>query len=1039
MTKQKKILLGLLLALAALLVLYFAVIRPLGKEKPTEPKPPIDLLDGEAYYYNNGYIETSRVLFPQYSRADISVITVKNDDTTYSFFHYISDASSDAKSYFLLGVDKDGDGETEFYSPAIASRFESFDYTTLYDDTTKIPTVLAAAGIGYFKDRVYIRANDESNPTDEQYQEILSRYGLSDADSPAYYEILGYELDENHNVVYEYAPSEGESKVKVYVKTAANGGKSYVHADGTAYTGDLDDLTPRVDSNRYQCVYVGDMTPDKTGYYLYVKGRDVIYTTGTSSIGDVVYRDLSYYVNPRLITATSDSYAPYMPVDFRIWSEMKTEAESVVGENSVVGYYVENTDKDGVDKGSSIGFFNLLGGDVDERIRRALLGAREGDVLTITDIEPYPVLSPLAEGKSVTYEIYAVLGIVGDTAIDTTVGTVTEASDTVLVQYRLRSGDEVGALSKGVVDLTRPGLSPSLKETLVGMTVGAEVSGQELGEPLKSCTVTLDSDYADKITYSYRITSIVGYATKEDLSDIVVTAGKRLPQTGYAVINYTVEIDGVVYEETDIINLGAESGYLRDRLRRALLTKVVDEDGTQTDRVLGAQTDLALSISYAYSPISAYTVYENLTVKSVSSYREEISFGFVNELDRDAFYGASIYEITGPLDRTMYAIDSTASQTALKPFSDLLGSETVHVGLTPEAILEYGLSAHVFYFEMPFGIYEDKRDGNEDVVTYAHQYSIGYYLYVSELQKDGTYYAASTQYDIVVKVDAETLGFIDWDFSERWAQRNLMQVKIADIQELSFDINFSDLKEAHSFALTTNPSYYVYGGINSAGNEEWVEQNRVYVWYVRGSSVPYKYTYGVTTEQVVLDNRQYGGANMHKYYIRAGRMLIKNGSTYVVRDVDASSGTSENLDERYERLNGKISSSGVDYEGVVNFKNLLQLIYLTYYSGSSSENLDADEIAEIVADPEKRIFNIRMQLTSDTAITAGGREFNISFYRYSDSRCLVRFSDEETGAVSTEFYLNYAEVKNLVTAVRTVVGGGTVTNTNSWLPEPVAD
>ena len=377
MTKQKKILLCLLGALVLLFVLYFAVIRPLSREQTPQPKDPIDLLPGESYYYNNGYIKTSRVLFPQYSRANISVITVKNDDTTYSFYHYVSDASSDAKSYFLLGVDKDGDGEMEFYSPAIASRFESFDYTTLYDDTSKIPTVLAAAGIGYFKDRIYIRANDASNPTDEQYQEILARYGLSDADSPAYYEILGYKVDENQNVVYEYAPSAGGDKREVFVKVAASGAKSYVHADGTVYEGDLDHLTPKVDGDRYQRVYVGDMTPDRTGYYIYVKGRDVVYTTGTSSIGDVVYRDLSYYVNPRLITKTSDSYAPYMPVDFRIWSELREEAADIVGDNSVVGYYVENTDEDGRDLGSSVGFINLLGGDVDPRIKAALLGAKK--------------------------------------------------------------------------------------------------------------------------------------------------------------------------------------------------------------------------------------------------------------------------------------------------------------------------------------------------------------------------------------------------------------------------------------------------------------------------------------------------------------------------------------------------------------------------------------------------------------------------------------------------------------------------------------
>jgi hypothetical protein len=80
------------------------------------------------------------------------------------------------------------DGKIDFYNPTIAEQFENFDYTSLYDNTSKIPTMLAAVGAIAFKDRVYIRADAEAAAgakiTDAEYQRILHKYGLADEDAP---------------------------------------------------------------------------------------------------------------------------------------------------------------------------------------------------------------------------------------------------------------------------------------------------------------------------------------------------------------------------------------------------------------------------------------------------------------------------------------------------------------------------------------------------------------------------------------------------------------------------------------------------------------------------------------------------------------------------------------------------------------------------------------------------------------------------------------------------------------------------------------
>lgn len=1035
--KQKKSLIALLIVFAVLTVGFFAVVRPLvNRFAPKKPAEPLELLDGEAYYYNQGYHKNTRILFEQFSRTDLYSVSVWNKDTNYQFVHVLSDASLNAENYFLLGSDEDGDGKSELYLPDLSSVYPDFEYSTLYDDTSKIPTVISVTGACFFKDRIYVRANDASDPDDGAYQSILAKYGLANADKPSYYEVSGYKIDKNRRLIYAYEEEllGVPLQRQVYQSVAKNGKVSYYTLNvteseawseelgrydfenfGTPYTGSLEALTPIVDPTRSYKVYVGDRTPDRTGYYLRVEGRDVVYTTGTASVGDVVNKNLAYYVNPRIMAASAETYAPNLVLGFGLWQQSGTLSSVKAGAG--VLYSASNLSLNGESVGAESGMLHLLKGKVSDRLYAALLNKAVGDKVDAVVAEKVQLLTTQEE-TVVDYVFYSIDGIVGTDSVNRTAGTAVSAGDMLLVSYRLamdsESGETLGELYRGVIDLSDPLLAGSVKDALVGKTVGGDPTGKT---ELVRAEVKLDQSYADTFSETYRIVEIGGFASNESLSDINTVRGAALPTTGYAKIYCTKVVDGVEEGSYFVINLEKESTYQRELIRRALVGKA---NGVLVKPI-------NVSVRRYYSAAQSYLLYEDMEVLAINGYTEQLSFEFVNALYRDKFHGsAGLYEITGPIDRTLYALDIDTLKNVLSTFSDLVGSETVAVGITAERIREYGLDAHVFYYKYPFGIGEDTNDGNAEVVTYNYKYSVPYCIYVSDQQEDGSYYVASTLYGTVVKVTEEQFEFVDWDFFEKWMHASILQLSVYDIAELSFDINFSDLKEKHSFALTTNPSYYVYAGVNASGEEVWDRQQRVYVSYVADDEIAYE-TLTVNASKVVMDNRLYDvllGQGSSLYYTHAGMLVTKNGAHYTVKRVT----NGKNLDQIYYDVSGEMVPHDYDFDGVYYLKTLLLKIFTTTYTGVSSEDLDETKKAALLSDPDNRIFDIRMQMTD-------GRDFHLGFYRYSDGRCLVRFSDEETGVVNTELFLNALEVKGLVSAVRALANGRPIDVEDAYTPD----
>lgn len=1048
--KKKKLILLILLALAVVLtVLYFAVVRPIVNRSQNKTLEPVALLPGEGYYKIQSETNQIPVMFPPVDRSELYEIRILNKEQTYGFTHYLSNG----KDYFTMWTegaeDANGDGKPDrtVYLPELARMNGNFDYTTLYDETSKIPMMIIAAGSVNFKNRVYIRERDAADPNDdEEYDRVLRRYGLSDDDHPVSYEITPLMRDDRGNLMYYDADgnlycTDGDKTAPKYWNAIAlkTSGYDYENTPTVDVTGkNLSVLG--VGDDQVIRVYVGEMLPDESGYYLRLDGRDVVYSTGTTTVGKIVYQTLAYYIQPRLAQAVEDQNAELYTPSFRIFTGTGEKSDAITPSDTVVftsSYARKNavlTDKSGA---LALGSSGALPAD----LVAGLVGKSVGDSIPLlygTTAEPF---WEITSSRKTEYEIYSVAAIIRDGEYLTDNAVVSE-EDTVICTY---AADGRSAI--GMIDLT------TAPEALANVIVGLAV-GTDFDEPRPSATV----DFSDAPTFEeaiFQVQSIMAYATNAafnagltewDKSRKLETQTAKLPSSGslgYVEITCSVKRNGVlaVYENVIVCLDGGNGSLALDQMATAIRLS----DAESGNLVLGYRDDgVKTTVKMPADPFSSFVVYRDFKIEGVYGTDEVVGVAYVNDTERNIFYGGSAYEITSPADRTVYSVNNDNLMNVLQEvFEEAKGSITVAVGLTKENFDKYGLGAHVVYFEMPLGV--TYRDGTTMDVGIRDR--VGFHLYVSERQEGDFYYVASDLYGIVVRasISDSDFSFVDWEFASMWVDDQMLLLNLTNVRDITFRINYDDLKETHGFAVSVNPSYHT-------SEEDDDVTSRIYVAYVRGEAPTYTYAMKRNSE-VELDNRNLPTSLPYTTYGRQLRVIDENFcEVRFVNNVDENGNRIWiGLDDHYKncRDGADLAQSGVYYEGVSNFTKLITLIFTSYYSGAvSPSDLSVAEAARVgdllEKDPEtgkfvlsdddpkameRAVFTVSMSLVD-------GRRFRLAFYPYSDSRYLLSFEDESAGVVSRQFYMNMGEIKNVVTAVKTIVAGGSVRYDVSYLPDP---
>ncbi len=306
-------------------------------------------------------------------------------------------------------------------------------------------------------------------------------------------------------------------------------------------------------------------------------------------------------------------------------------------------------------------------------------------------------------------------------------------------------------------------------------------------ESIGVCANSKPKDYVNPtltsafVNYGYYYTQdFTVYQRSEEIGDLVMSDDT-------IIVSYYTIIDGVksdTYQTSfDLAPTSSEKLALKTALRG---TRVGDKD---------IEFSLSYDEKYADKSLAGKTVtYHVVSVDAVN--HMVVCLDFLNSSERPMFNSTDIYAITAPRERTGYIPNASAYMTILESFASLTGIETVEVGLTGDVREKYGLDEFMVYYESPYSI---KSVGNTDDIAIGE--TVPNYLYISEKQEDGSYYVASFLFDIVARVDASAIGFVEWPFS-RWISNTMMAVNIHHLESITFDFNYADAKGKYKFDLS---------------------------------------------------------------------------------------------------------------------------------------------------------------------------------------------------------------------------------------------
>jgi hypothetical protein len=299
------------------------------------------------------------------------------------------------------------------------------------------------------------------------------------------------------------------------------------------------------------------------------------------------------------------------------------------------------------------------------------------------------------------------------------------------------------------------------------------------------------------------------------------------------------------------------------------------------------------------------------------------------------------------------------------------------VGITPNKMKKYGLYAYTIYFEIPRDLVE--LEGN----SYMWLDTIGTTLYISERNSEGKRYVASDMYDIIVEMDADTLYWIEEDFLDFCARRDLVMIQHTKLDKLTANVNLDGFKGKYDFTVRHPDAWIVNGALTYVQPEEGGQKyNALSV----SASVSGDYTSSLLSQCI------------EKFGVDSLELAI-------VYNLAAGVTSGNHLVEGYDTL------------GDSSFKYLLSVLYSTGYVGHVSEE---DKAAAMLRAPV-------LSLTFEVG-ESSGYEYGYDFYYTDDGRVAVslyRF-DASSGAhigESCDFYISNFSFKKIVYALHDIING----------------
>ena len=936
--KNKYKLLIILSAVMAVLIAGYFLLVNLLPEKGTGQKPP--------KYEQLSWEGANQRVFPEVDTSLVDYVTLQATEGVEHASYGLIQADDGAFSLWYY-PDKDSTRLME-YNPDIISKDPSFNYSSLY--------ATDSFGQGRVARFYYLRVAI----TTMIFTERIPLEGLSETERMSYLEEFGF-MDYG-----DYANADDDKELGVIA--------SYGQVDEEG----KNTLTHKI--------WVGGRNLSENGYYVIVDGHPYIYATNNSNIGYAL-QPYTYYINPAVISAglASDAaYEPYLISDYRQWkNELVSEKDTLIPED------VQVVVKGGVslpadpDKGGLISLeesttFHLGELKSISEYGRLISILRAQKLTGIenagTEEERMPTLADslyitlLTEGRALsfarnattgaedatltqTYEITEILGALTETG-EVTAGAIPAGATALRVKYELYKN---GSAEKANAEPLYGAIS--LSDSRIPADWKTEVLAQSIGKVnISRLSVVFDKDNTPEI---YKRT------VKVYVSDIIAIfdengkTASKITETSYVTYRYYLEINGQRQEE---YRTAMDQVSKMDETNKALFLSI----GGKAE---GLEERIGTYVEY-FDIVQDYICYRIDAIPYMIKSEEIVHFKFLNFSERDPFYGESIYENLLEDERSLYGLNNSSCEnvllhlggagTSTQSSNGYTGSETVAVGLTPEVMRRYGLYAYTIYYELPRGIdgLDDENTADDDMMDdYTWDKTLGFTVYISEKQADGSRYMASDLYDVVVRVEDEKLDFLEYSFVDFWARRLLVGMDIDDMENLKVEFNFDDRKGDFAFRLYTMP---VEGG-----------KSRILVLVAPG---------GVTYETALTEFMKQNG-------------ITPDGS----REQSLAILYNKIGPEKYKdaALDG-LSHIGNDYTGTYFFKELLGIMYSTMYIETyTKEEQDAILAGEYLA---RMTFSLKDQ----------SFKYVYEFYRASDRRVLTKIYQESPSGERSGYVADFA-------------------------------
>ncbi len=1032
-TRRTVIFLSALAVLIALLTV-LAVILSRSVAEVEVPKEEGKVL--KPIREEEGRFNSYPIAYPLIDQKDITLVSIENENGSY-FMAIPPDGSSDSFEFFYE-VDDDGNyayideqgRKYVYYSPDILTEEDEMRYDELYakvkgDGYDRIPMLtylLAALRSPYFDDRIYL--SDDVATRERQ----LAAYGFSTGTAT--------EMPEEGEEESDAKKGYSQKIVRfTYTKEDGTEGSYKIEIGNNTVTG----------SGYYFRVY--DAVYDEKGNAEY-RARDYLYVTRESNYFKYALVGIEAYINPILVAAGLENdqhalYAPYLTPEYKQWKTELHELGSLPsdkeGMKNVTDVFatVNTWSPIFVADNEDVSIYNNYVNDIlgsyifnmteyeDNALYSYLLSALSGKELGGGSVSQSLLYErDVMSGKKYRYWIKSVDAIITGSGDNTTAGaTVSEfGARYVRVTYALGEWNEEKGEYVQVENLTqiitgedgKTELNKYATDTcgIIDLNYLKKIGVAE--DTLNRLTTVekfevplfIDVTYEKKIdgvstglsssSMSYYLDAVLEiYSTVRDEDGNVVsyTKASSLTDTSIVAFRYYYVKDGKAQNANigyiDMLSDENEKDHEKQSKIRAAIKVWMNLESEQAINVLDESVykDIVSDyILYEFENISAY-----ITGELVSSFR------FVNSSERDPFYGESFYESADEF--MLYAVNQDSCEKVTKLLGGLVesssvdgltGIETVELGVTFASMKKWGCTANLIHYSLPRDLYVSVETAENEFDDYGWLRTLDFVLYVSDSVWDPdtesyVRYVASEMYDIIVKISADVLGFLDLERVDFWARRNFILVDSTYLKSVGVELKMSDI---------------------SGKFDLFIRHDDIDV----GSATDYDFM------RVHLEKIE---ANFRTRYDEYLEYLAAQDSNAI----------GPYLSDFYDYLAGEQVSEDNDSKGTGMFKEWLLALYFTSYSGTLTEEEQAQAKAgglimslDIMLDGDRIAKDHAGLDASDYA----NKHYYYKFYRCDDNRVMVSISNSRFEAGSSDFYISDFAFNKIVSNFIGLLNGETL-------------